>query len=927
MKTKIFFPLFIISLFVFTQLSGQEWLLPPYLDDNKQNHNFYDIQNAFNKWADGKDLKNVKGIKRYKRWEWFYEPRVYPTGKMPDAKLIWNESLKEIRYKEYKTDNSNWVSLSPAVLPSLADSSNIIGMGRINSITFHPSDTNTIWIGSSSGGVWKTTDDGMTWTCLTDDIPVLRVSDVAVDPNNTNILYVATGDINTIQLGGESNEGQGILKSVDGGITWDTTGFSFQLSQGNNTLIRKILVNPDNSNEIIAAGYSGTYKSYDGGQNWTQINSNRVIDLDVNPLDSNILYASTYYNSANSTSKRIYKSYDFGSTWIELNTGMPAGGTIQRVELAIAPSDTNYLYAITVAGNNGLYAIYKSTDAGQTWFVVGAVDTTGHPGAAKIPNLLGWGDGGMSGYMPDDGGQGTYDLTLVVDPHNRDYVYSGGVNMWGTNDGGTTWDLVSMWVAYFGRSIHADQHFSVFHPVTGKLYQAHDGGIDKTDTVIIGNMSYVYSNCIDWVAVAMGDLENAFIEGCYELPTQWTNITSGLHITEYYRLGSCKTNPNKIVAGAQDNGTFLYDNGTWLSTWGGDGMEAMIDHYNDNIIYATNYNGSLNKSYDGGYTYESGLDTIMSNAESGAWVTPYVMHPDSSETLYAGFENVWKSTDGGYNWSRLSDFPGTATLVALALSPSEPDSTIYCASYTNIYKTNDGGVNWVNIKNGLPVTVAYMTSIAVDANNPEHVWVTFSGYSKGNKVYESNDGGTTWTNISYNLPNVPVNTIVFENNPAYSGAIYVGTDIGVYYTNDSLRNSNLNWVRFSNNLPNVVVNELEIHYGAQKIRAATYGRGLWESPLYIPDFNNIEAVSDATGLVKVYPNPANEKLIVEANNEKENVVRINLFSLDGRKLYEYNSSFDKSIKKEISLSNLKQGMYIIQVFIGNSYQTAKFIKE
>lgn len=922
---------FLLVIFLAKNTYSQAWLQYPYLDNTKENLNFYDIQNAFNKWSEGKDLSTAKGIKSYKRWEWFYEPRVYPTGKMPDNRIYWKESQKYRNYNRSLRSNSNWSSISPNAIPSPYDTLNIIGMGRINSITFHPTDTNTIWIGASSGGAWKTTDNGATWTCLTDMIPLLRVSDVAVDPNNTDILYLSTGDINTIMLGGESNQGVGILKSIDGGASWDTTGLSFNLIQGNNTLIRRVIVNPANSSELVAATYSGIYKSFDAGNSWSQINNLRIIDLDENPLNTNTLYAATYYNSSSIFSKRVYRSYDFGSTWTELNTGIQTGNAILRIELAIAPSDTNYIYALACANDNGLYGVYKSIDAGETWSMVGALDTTGHPGAALMPNILGWADGGMSGFIPDEGGQGTYDLTLVVDPNNRDLVYTGGVNMWGSDDGGTTWDIVSLWYGLFGASIHADQHYSMFHPLTGKFYQAHDGGIDVTDNLIIGDMGYVYSNCVNIIAVLAGDYENALYPNCYYLPTQWTNITNGLHITEFYRLGLCDSNPDIIVAGAQDNGTFLYNSGNWVSTFGGDGMEAMIAHNDDNIIYATNYNGALSRSDDGGITYVSSLEEPITTAgETGAWVTPFAMHPISSDTIYAGFNNVWKSNDKGVTWTKISAISGSANLVDIAISPSDPDSTFYCCQATNIYKTNNGGASLTNIKVGLPYGQASMTKIAVNDTNPDNIWVTFSGYVAGEKVYVTYDAGTTWINISDGLPNVPVNCIVYEKETinGVTGAIYVGTDIGVYYTNDSILATPTKWIDYSTNLPNVVVSELEIHYGAGKLRAATYGRGIWETPLYIAEnTGNVNQITNNPYGLNIYPNPNNGLFTISAKFEKQEEIKISIFSLKGDKVLSLHDNAEMNYNRNIDISKLADGSYIIQTSVGETTYTTKFIKE
>ncbi len=371
-----------LLIITFFSVYSQPWLNKKYIDKGKVN-NFYTIQKAFYKWSDNKNLKNEKGIKRFKRWEWFYEPRVYPTGNYPNSKLIYEQSQKYRVNTKSTYLNNTWTNITPLVLPPPSDTTNINGLGRINSITFSPSDSNTIFIGSSQGGVWKTIDNGNTWNCLTDDLPLLRISDVCIDPNNLNTIYIATGDINyigfnTVAAGRNPQYGMGIMKSTDGGATWDTTGLSFNLTDGESSLIRKIIVNPKNSNEIIAAGVDGIYKSIDAAQTFNKVSDAMIIDMDVNPLDSNTIYCASFYNSSVTTSGAyILRSYDFGNTWDTLNSTIPPTGKVQRTELAISPSDTNYIYALTCGMDEGFYALYKSVDAGNTWSMISAYDTTG----------------------------------------------------------------------------------------------------------------------------------------------------------------------------------------------------------------------------------------------------------------------------------------------------------------------------------------------------------------------------------------------------------------------------------------------------------------------------------------------------------------------------------------------------------------------
>jgi len=274
------------------------------------------------------------------------------------------------------------------------------------------------------------------------------------------------------------------------------------------------------------------------------------------------------------------------------------------------------------------------------------------------------------------------------------------------------------------------------------------------------------------------------------------------------------------MAGSQDNGSTLLKNGSWTHVTGGDGMECVVDYSNPNIMYSTSQYGNVYKSNDGGNSF-NGITGSISG--SGAWVTPYTLDPVNPNTIYLGYEDVWKSTNGGNTWNTISNFPNSIDLKSLVVAPSN-NNVIYAATNNTIYTTTNGGGNWTNITSGLPNNV--ITYISVHNLDPNIIWVSLSGFDMAEKVYKSIDGGINWSNVSGNLPNLPINCIVYENGT--NNGVYVGTDMGIYYKNDDL----IQWQSFMTGLPNVIVNELEIHYPTGKIRAATYGRGVWESDLF-----------------------------------------------------------------------------------------------
>ncbi|MCE9538832.1 MAG: T9SS type A sorting domain-containing protein, partial [Bacteroidetes bacterium] len=336
--------------------------------------------------------------------------------------------------------------------------------------------------------------------------------------------------------------------------------------------------------------------------------------------------------------------------------------------------------------------------------------------------------------------------------------------------------------------VNADIHDLIYRPDGSACYAASDGGIFITT----------------------------------DGGTSWQDKSDGLQIGQMYRLGGAATNANLVLQGWQDNGTNLYNAGTWGAVLGGDGMECFIDWSDPNYMYAEYQNGALHFSSNAGASFS---DITNGISESGEWITPWQQDPVSPLTIYAGFKNVWKSTDQGNNWTQISNLNSNG-LTCLVVAKSNPQY-IYTSNGSSIYKTTDGGASWTTLAGPLGVSNT-KTYIAVSETDPDKIWVTFSGYTANKKIYKSLDGGLTWIDLSGNLPNIPANCVV--NQTGTNDGVYVGTDLGVYYRDNDLSS----WMPYSNGLPNVIIDELEIHYGTSKLRAATYGRGLWETAIYNP---------------------------------------------------------------------------------------------
>lgn len=794
-----------VAFFIVFQSYAQDWTQA--LPQNKLQAgelSFYEIRDAFNDfwepyhvdqgyyYMDGERIR-APYYKQFKRWEWFWEDRIDPkTGAFPDRETL-DRAYAGIM--ENRSVSGNWSPMGPDSSPG-----GYAGLGRLNCVAFVPGSTSEYYAGAASGGIWYTADDGASWSVLNDTVPVLGVSDILViDPvTGPDILYIATGDRDRgslWSLGGQQsndNNSVGVLKSTDGGATWAPTGLSFTVGQ--KVRVNRLLMDPNSAYQTIyAATTSGLYKTTDGGTTWPLLSSEVFIDMEFKPGDPTVIYGSTQGSTSS-----IYRSTDSGASWTSVTTYSG-----RRTELAVSPAQPAWVYAITANSSGALLGVHKSTTSGTSFTTV-----------YSSSNLLGWACDGSG-----SSGQGSYDLCIAVEPADASKVYVGGVNTWKSSDGGQSFNIVNHWTGCGSPSnaqnVHADKHFLAFQNST-TLFECNDGGLYKSSD---GGIN-------------------------------WTHLSSGMAISQIYRLGVGQTSAGEIITGLQDNGTKARLGGTWTDVIGGDGFECIVDYTNENIQYGALYYGSIYKTTN----YWTSKNNITNSLPgSGAWCTPYLMDPTNNQVLYVGYEDVWKTTDQGGSWSQISNQGSTTDFRNMAIAASNT-SYIYAATYNNLYRTINGGgatQQWTNINGNLPVGSANITYISVKTDNPDHVWVSMGGYN-ADGVYESTDGGTSWNNISAGLPQLPVMCVI-ENKQYASGIeLYAATDAGVYVNRDGG-----NWQLFSSGLPNVVVTELEIYYDQNnpddsKIYAATFGRGVWQSDLFS---TYMQPVADFSGnpLSGVFP--------------------------------------------------------------------------
>lgn len=727
---------------------------------------FHATQSAFQKYWAGRTDYSHNGWKVFKRWEYINEPRVQPDGKLPTASYMMQQYYNYTQTHQRQSPSGSWTPIGPVSYPVNA-TGQPTGMGRLNVIAFHPTDANTLFVGSPSGGFWKTPNGGLTWTNLTSNLPFLGVSAILIHPTNPNIIYLGTGDRDAADA-----PGIGVYKSTDGGISFNASN----TGMGNFT-VGMMLMHPSDPNTILAATSNGIYKSTDGGASWTIKSSNsNYKDIKFKPGDPTIVYATENGN--------FYRSSDTGETWTQITNNILPGA---RMVIGVSLNQPGYVYLLqTNYPTPAFVGLMRSTDSGLTFAT-----------RSTTPNIMDLNCDGSGTYN-----QSFYDICIAVDPNNANIIYTGGVSVWKNSNGGATgfWIPVSNWIGQTwgtmcAPTVHADIHALSWSPLNGsnKLYACCDGGL------------YLTSNG----------------------GTAWTELSSGLAIAQVYKIGQSATSEPLVINGYQDNGTATNNGTSFTTVIGGDGMECMIDYTDTNYRYGEVYYGKIYRTTGYGYFPIAG-NTVNGINESGGWVTPYILHATNPNSMFVGFINVWRSTN-----VKNGD-PTTVTWTAISTGESYSCSVLkqslanvdilYVARPNSLKRTDNANavsVSWTacTVPGG-----AMITDLATHPTDPNIVYATTAF-----KVYKSSDKGATWADITGNLPGVSFNCLVYDKNS--NEGIYVGNWTGIYYKDATMSD----WVAFNTGLPLVSVRKLEIYYGTSwftsKIKAATYGRGLWQSDL------------------------------------------------------------------------------------------------
>ena len=824
---------------------------------------------------------------------------------------------------------------------------------RVYALTIDPTNPNVYYWGSSNGIIFKSSDAGATWNQLA-DTGNGDVNKILINPSNPNQLFCST-------------EYSGVFQSTDGGATWEKIHASS--SRGYD-----IEFKPGDTSTIYASG-NLFFKSTDGGltfydnlftpwtqenvqdqTNWTigasnpwgsvsPIQGDRMayfylpsyahpitrlvtpaLDLsnaaspELNFSFSNLRWVSSYLNAF----RVLYKT-SINGEWIELVNYSDSVPNWQNVTLALPDASDDYYIAFEVTNNYGkpttLDAVsIEDSSLGiifENGFELSDNDFSNGPkmigvsaenpevvyvleansgifggfyksieGGANFTKLDHSGKNyfGYKSDASDNRGQAPRDMDVIVNPNDAEDVHISGILSWRSTNGGTDFNVTSQWVPGNAQNqnigyCHADIDLMIYH--NDKIYVGSDGGIFVANDPL--NVSSAY----------------------------YTDLSAGLGIRQFYKIGISQTDPVIVSGGSQDNGTSLYRaDGNWVDWLGADGMETFIDHSDNNIIYGTSQTGVLYKSLNQGQTY---FNLPSPEGKKGNWVTPFEQDPQVATTIYTGYDEVYKSEAGGENvdnlrsWVSISQNFGN-NLDHLKIAPSNND-TMYAAFGENLYKTSSGGSNgdWAQLTgfsgniNAIAIHPLDPTKIAIAVNSSE-------------KVYITNDGGINWVSKLHDLPNFSALALVWDTTYD-EDILYLGMNYGVYY----LRDNDTSWSSYDVNLPNVQVNEFEINEADSKLYAATYGRGLWRVDLFNP---SSLGVAELTGFnFKITPNPTTG--ILNLNLKSNELVMLKIYDTLGKLVF-YEKNRDLTRNPQINLA-LPKGLYFLKVNIGNNVIAKKLI--
>jgi len=660
-----------------------------------------------------------------------------------------------------------WVSLGPSN-----------GAGRMTALAPHPAGDGTLLAGAASGGVWKTTDQGLSWRPLTDGLADLSVGAVTYAPSNPDIVYIGSGEAG---LGSFFVPGIGLLRSDDGGETW----FLPQPGEVVAEQFFALSVDPRDEDRVLAATERGLFATADGGVSWDLLLNHPdlygVTEILRSPSDPDRLWSALWcFSLCPDGLARVMTSPDGGVTWDPAVDGLPDAlfnnPIANRIALTVAPSDDRVLYT---ALNTSHYtpqgpevAIYRSSDGGSTW------TNTSDPGSYLLS-------------------QGWYDNAITVDPADPNVVVAAGVWYVRSTDGGANWTTMDPIAAgdWMGTETlpHVDGHAFAWQGDT--LWLGCDGGV--------------------WLSDDSG--------------SSWDGRNRGLVTRQYYGFDIDPIRGDRVLGGTQDNKTNLRlgpDDDDWEWVLDGDGFECAINPLVPDLVYGTIYGTLVFRSFDGGFYWEN--ISPSTGGDSTPFATPLTMRSDLPWHLFTGSSRVWKSTNAGTSWSALSTEVEVGewsfdVVRSVAITPVD-DNRLMIGKGAAVYSSSDVGSSW-----RISPTTTFVNSIAISYFDTDLAVAGLARTPEGEaQLMRTSDGGHTWHAADTGLP--PFAVQVVRWHPHDPDLVFAGTDVGLYRSSDG----GLSWFPVGDGLPTASVHELRIAADGSRIVVATHGRGIWELGLTEP---------------------------------------------------------------------------------------------
>lgn len=809
------------------------------------------------------------------------EIRSYPESDIPQDKYFSAFEYTKSSMNEIELGRDNPVDQWEAIGPKN------IG-GRTLCIALHPLDTSIIFLGAASGGLWKSTTGGIganAWQYVETGYPSLAVSSIIIDSLNPNIMYIGTGENYGYQYSYNGLDirvtrgmyGIGILKTTNGGVSWTKSlDWSYSSQRG----VWKVLFNPKNRNILYAATSEGIWKSNNAGGNWTQVlNYQMAVDLEINPTDTNILYASVgnLTNNVPNANVGIYKSTNSGINWTKLSGGLPASWT-GKTSIDIYKKNPNRLVA-SIANDFTSQGIYLSTDAGNSWTLQ---------------------TGTASNYL---GSQGWFTNPLHMKNDDSSRVIVGGVDLYRSTSGGGSIIKVSDWSLWLiGQVVppggvegsspnyaHADHHDIISnYRDPGKLYIATDGGLFRSN----------------------------------DFGTSYYGCNGGYQSTQFYNgFSNSYTDTALALGGLQDNATARYEGTTaWRKVYGGDGFWCAFSSASNSTAYISYTYAALQKSNDGAINNFSSISPPGGGSSSSyCFSSPYVVCKSNPQVMYVAGTTLYKSTVGGGSWQNM----GALNYKGLSIDVSSTSTdTVYIGTASQIgggaaakiFRLT--GATLTDVTNG-QIPDRYVTDIHVNPNNSQVVYATLGGFGSGH-VFKTTNSGASWVDITGNLPDVPHQAVCID--PLYPQNVYIGNDLGVYV---STTGGNT-WFEFRSGMPYALVMDLKVVPSSRKLRVATHGNGVYQRDLIefpIGITQNGNEIPNAFSLKQNYPNPFNPQTKIKFDIAKESNVNLSVFDITGRLVATLVNKNLKPAGYEINFdgSSLASGIYFYR--IETSYYT------